>query len=291
MTRARSKSPAKADGQKIVAQPRRPGRAAKFDEVLALIDSARRRAYQAVNSELVGLYWELGAYIGKKIASAEWGDGVVDELAATIAREYPSMRGYTRPNLFRMRQFYEVYRADEKVAPLVRQLPWTHHLIILGQTKVSDERHLYMLAAVRGRWTKRELERQIRTGAALRGNANGMKFARGEGAPHATSGSENALKTTSSSPRSAPAQRIAESRGSCSAPFRPPWFATEGGVVKTSGRISDDLVGDHGISSRSRKRSSRSRPSCRGLSTLSLRSGRTTRPTAPSCTPIAWTPA
>jgi hypothetical protein len=39
--------------------------------------------------------------MSKKIASAEWGDGVVDELAATIARQYPRMRGYTRPNLFR----------------------------------------------------------------------------------------------------------------------------------------------------------------------------------------------
>jgi hypothetical protein len=107
----------------------------KFDEVLALIEAARRRAYQAINTELVGLYWELGAYISKKIASAEWGDGVVDELAATIAGQYPGMRGYTRRNLFRMRQFFEVYRGQKKVSPLVTQLPWTHHLIILGQTK------------------------------------------------------------------------------------------------------------------------------------------------------------
>lgn len=82
-------------------------------------------AGEEVARELVALYWELGAYISKKIASAEWGDGVVDELAATIAREYPGMRGYARPNLFRMRQFYEAYRGDEKVSPLVRQLPWT----------------------------------------------------------------------------------------------------------------------------------------------------------------------
>ena len=82
----------------------------QFDEVLALIEAARARAYQAVNTELVGLYWQLGEYISGKIASAEWGDGVVDELAAAIAREYPGMRGYTRRNLFRMRQFYEAYR-------------------------------------------------------------------------------------------------------------------------------------------------------------------------------------
>lgn len=104
--------------------------AGRFDEVLALIEAARRRAYQAVNTELVSLYWELGEYISNKIANAEWGDSVVDELAATIARRYPGMRGYTRRNLFRMRQFFEAYRGAKKVSALLTQLPWTHHLLI-----------------------------------------------------------------------------------------------------------------------------------------------------------------
>src|SRR5882724_9135033 len=140
----------------------------KFEEVLALIESARRRAYQAVNSELVSLYWQLGEYISKKIASAEWGDAVVDELAATIARHYPGMRGYTRRNLFRMRQFFEAYQGDKKVSALLTQLPWTHHLLILAQAKLPEERVYYMLAALKGRWTSRELERQLATQAFRR---------------------------------------------------------------------------------------------------------------------------
>jgi predicted nuclease of restriction endonuclease-like (RecB) superfamily len=143
-------------------------RTAEFNEVLALIEAARRRAYQAVNAELVGLYWQLGEYISQKIESAQWGDSVVDELVAAIARQYPGLRGYTRPNLFRMRQFYEAYRGNEKVSPLVRQLPWTHHLIILSRARPPETREFYMLAAIRHRWTKRELERQILSGAALR---------------------------------------------------------------------------------------------------------------------------
>jgi hypothetical protein len=39
-----------------------------------------------------------------------------------------------------MRQFHETYQGDEKVVPLVRQLPWSHHLVILGQSKRSEER-------------------------------------------------------------------------------------------------------------------------------------------------------
>ena len=109
----------------------------RFAEVIALIEAARGRVYQAVNTELVAHYWELGEYISRKIASAEWGDGVVEELAADLARRYPGVRGYTRPNLFRMRQFSEAYRSNRRVSPLVRQLPWTHHLIILSQARPS----------------------------------------------------------------------------------------------------------------------------------------------------------
>lgn len=141
---------------------------ARFAEVIALIEAARARGYQAVNTVLVEHYWELGAYISRKISTAEWGDNVVDELAADLAKRFPGGRGYTRSNLFRMRQFFEAYRSLKKVAPLVRQLPWTHHLIILAQAKPVEAREFYILASVKERWSKRELERQIRTGAVLR---------------------------------------------------------------------------------------------------------------------------
>jgi predicted nuclease of restriction endonuclease-like (RecB) superfamily len=121
------------------------------------------------------LYWQLGEYIGRKIASAEWGAGVVDELAAALARRFPGLRGFTRSNLFRMRQFYEAYRGNAKVSPLVRQLPWTHHLILLSQAKPPETREFYMLTAIKEHWTKRELERQIQSGAVLRGAAASKK--------------------------------------------------------------------------------------------------------------------
>ncbi|MEZ4376302.1 MAG: PDDEXK nuclease domain-containing protein [Polyangiaceae bacterium] len=140
----------------------------RFAEVVALIETARARGHQAVNAVLVEHYWELGEYISRKIASAEWGDGVVKELAADLARRYPGTRGYTRPNLFRMRQFYEAYHGHRKVSALLRQLPWTHHLLILGQTKAVEAREFYILTAIKERWTSRELERQLRSGAVLR---------------------------------------------------------------------------------------------------------------------------
>jgi predicted nuclease of restriction endonuclease-like (RecB) superfamily len=134
-----------------------------FAEVVNLIHSARQRAFQAVNTTLIDLYWQVGAYISRKIESAEWGDGVVEQLAAYIARTQPGLRGFTRANLFRMRQFYETYRDDAKVSALPRQLTWTHNLIIISQSKRDEEREFYLRLAIKEKWSTRELERQFRT--------------------------------------------------------------------------------------------------------------------------------
>jgi predicted nuclease of restriction endonuclease-like (RecB) superfamily len=64
-----------------------------------------------------------------------------------------------------MRQLFEAYQGDPKLSPLVRELPWTHNLIILGQAKRPEEREFYLRMAVQQRWGKRELERQLRVGA------------------------------------------------------------------------------------------------------------------------------
>jgi predicted nuclease of restriction endonuclease-like (RecB) superfamily len=132
-----------------------------FSEVVRLIVLAREKALKAVNTELIDIYWQIGATISRKIEAAEWGAGTVDELARYIAMTQPGIRGFSRPNLFRMRQFYEAYSEASVVSPLVRQLPWSHHLIILGQSKRPEEREFYMRLAIQERWSKRELERQV----------------------------------------------------------------------------------------------------------------------------------
>ena len=140
-----------------------PSPVAGFDEIVQLITVARQRAYQAVNTTLIDLYWHIGERISHRIAAADWGDGVVDQLAAHIAQTQPTAQGFTRRNLFRMRQFYETYRDDLKVSPLVTQLPWTHNLIILSQSKRAEEREFYLRMAAQEKWGKRELERQIKS--------------------------------------------------------------------------------------------------------------------------------
>ncbi len=127
-----------------------------------MIEGSRQRALQAANTELVTLYWQVGEHISRKLESAEWGDGVVDQLAQHLSRTQPGLRGFTRRNLFRMRQFFETYRDDEKVSALLTQLPWTHNLIILGQAKRPEEREFYLRMAIQEKWSTRDLEQQFR---------------------------------------------------------------------------------------------------------------------------------
>jgi predicted nuclease of restriction endonuclease-like (RecB) superfamily len=158
------KRPGPRSRRKLSVATRVESQTATFAAVVRLIEEARARAYQAVNKELVGLYWRVGQYISRKIAAAEWGDSVVDHLARHLARTMPGLRGFTRRNLFRMRQFYETYASDKKVSPLVTQLPWTHNLLVLGQCKRSEEREFYLRQSIRECWGKRELERQLKIG-------------------------------------------------------------------------------------------------------------------------------
>jgi predicted nuclease of restriction endonuclease-like (RecB) superfamily len=158
---SRKTTPAQA--QAMVAAPSLPpAHERSFREVLEMIEAARARAYQAVNTELIDLYWRVGEYISRKIETAAWGQGVVIELATYLQRHHPNLRGFTRASLFRMRQFFDTYRNDKKVAALLRQLKWTHHLMILGRCKAADERQFYIRMSVREGWTSRDLDRQLK---------------------------------------------------------------------------------------------------------------------------------
>lgn len=132
-----------------------------FAEIVALISTSQQDAYRAVNTILINLYWQVGEYISRKIEAAEWGDGTVESLAKFIAHSQPGLRGFSRRNLFRMRQFYEAYRDTPIVSALLTQLPWTHHLIILGQSKRPEEREFYIRMAAQEHWSSRQLERQF----------------------------------------------------------------------------------------------------------------------------------
>ena len=157
-----SKSPKKSGPRPPVqATVSRSPSPTEFDEILSLIEVARQRAFAAVNTALIDLYWSIGEYISRKLESATWGEGVVQQLANHIARKHPDLKGFNQRNLFRMRQFYETYQGDEKLSALLTQLSWTHNLLILSRSKRPEEREFYLQMAIREQWSSRDLERQL----------------------------------------------------------------------------------------------------------------------------------
>jgi predicted nuclease of restriction endonuclease-like (RecB) superfamily len=134
----------------------------QFTEVVSLIKQARYRAFKAVNTELINLYWEIGRYIAVRTEQEGWGKGTVQQLAAYIAQTEPDLKGFSDKNLWRMKQFYETYREDEKLATLWRELSWSHNRLIFP-LKTSEERLFYLHLTVKERLSVRELERQIQT--------------------------------------------------------------------------------------------------------------------------------
>jgi predicted nuclease of restriction endonuclease-like (RecB) superfamily len=151
--------------------------AAEFAEILRIIHAGRAKAFEAVNVALIDTYWAVGAHLARKVSAAGWGRGIVQELATWLAAQVPDLKGFSSSNLWRMKQFYEVYQNDENLAPLVRQLSWTHNLIILGQSKQPEEREFYLRLAVRAKWSKRELQRQIESAAFERTVLSDLKLA------------------------------------------------------------------------------------------------------------------
>ena len=135
-----------------------------FNEVVGIIEKARERAYRKVNEELILMYRDIGKYISEHAENATYGDSFVDGLADFFAKNYPDLKGFNRRGLYRMKQFYELYKDDEKVSPLVTQLSWTHHLIIMSACKSAEERLFYMTLCIKERYSKRELQRQIDSG-------------------------------------------------------------------------------------------------------------------------------
>lgn len=155
-----SKAPKKKTNLPQPASPT-PSSQADFEEVLRLIDVARGRAVAAVNKELINLYWSIGEHISSKVAAEGWGKGTVEALAEYIRRRQANARGFSARNLWHMMQFFETYRDQSKLAPLVRELSWTHNLLILSRCKRDEEREFYLRLCQREKWGKRELERQL----------------------------------------------------------------------------------------------------------------------------------
>jgi predicted nuclease of restriction endonuclease-like (RecB) superfamily len=86
---------------------------------------------------------------------------VVTELANFIQTQEPEIKGFSDKNIWRMKQFYEIYKDFPKLSTLLREISWSHNLAIFSRCKTSEEREFYLKLAKQESYSFRELERQI----------------------------------------------------------------------------------------------------------------------------------
>lgn len=132
-----------------------------LDKLKEEIITARKKAYQTVNRQLVELYLRIGKDIYEKIEISKWGAGIVERLTKDLQREFPDMKGFSIQNLWRMKQMYQAYKDYPILSPLVRELPWTHNVVILHHTRSMEEKEFYLKTCLNERWSYRELERKL----------------------------------------------------------------------------------------------------------------------------------
>ena len=124
-----------------------------------IIEQARQRVYQAVNSEMVQAYWHIGRLIVEDEQQgqqrATYGKQQLQQLSEQLTREYG--KGFDVTNLRTMRRFYQSFPIRDAVR---LELSWTHYRVLL-RLENPHARDWYMQETLEQNWSARALERQI----------------------------------------------------------------------------------------------------------------------------------
>lgn len=89
-----------------------------FEQVHAIIHLHRSRALKVVNNESLLICWNVGQYVSQKLRQSQWGGKVVTQLSEYLRTQDPSLKGYSRRNIYNMVSFFETYSSPEFVALL-----------------------------------------------------------------------------------------------------------------------------------------------------------------------------
>src|SRR5690606_25825509 len=98
-----------------------------LESIKRLVHRARYVAQRRVNTELLRLYWQIGATIIERQKTAPWGSKVLSRLSADLRTEFPGVKGFSPANLTYMRRFAEAWPDPDAIGQRpVGQLPWGH---------------------------------------------------------------------------------------------------------------------------------------------------------------------
>lgn len=126
------------------------------------IRGTQLKASLSVNSILIELYWDLGREIVSKQEKSQWGSNIVEQLSIDLKHEFPEINGFSRRNLYAIRQWYLFYKQEFEFVPqVVAQIPWGHNRLIISKVKEIDAALFYTRATIEEGWGRDVLESQI----------------------------------------------------------------------------------------------------------------------------------
>jgi predicted nuclease of restriction endonuclease-like (RecB) superfamily len=153
------------------------------------IQAAQIKAATRVNTELLRLYWALGADIAAKQQTTAWGEGLIPRFAKDLKVAFPHLTGFSTRNLFYIRKWYLFYQELGQIVPqlegqlenaIVPQLaaqlqtpenelvaiffaiPWGHHRHVIDQCPTVDEAIFYLKKTVQNNWSRDALRQQMK---------------------------------------------------------------------------------------------------------------------------------
>ena len=126
------------------------------------IRKAQNKVAFTINSQLLELYWELGRELTVKQQDSSWGSKFIERTAKELRETFPQIKGFSRRNLYAMRQWYLFYSQESEIVPQdVAQIPWGHNRLIIGKTKDLEEAKFYVNEVINNGWDRDTLEVQI----------------------------------------------------------------------------------------------------------------------------------
>ena len=140
--------------------------------LLDLKEKVRRtqlKASMAANSVLIDFYWELGKEIVRLETGNHWGTKLIEQLSIDLKLEFSQIKGFSRRNLYAIRQWYLFYSSCYEFVPqAVAQLPWGHQRLIINKIKDVELAIKYADACCENSWSRDTLEANINSNYHLR---------------------------------------------------------------------------------------------------------------------------
>lgn len=131
-------------------------------EIKSKIRLARNQVALSVNSHLLQLYWDIGKNISEKQEKSKWGSNFIEKIAQDLKREFPEMTGFSRRNLYAIRQWYQFYSSTYEFVPqAVAQIPWGHNRLIISKVKDTEKAVFYAKQTLKEGWNRDTLEIQL----------------------------------------------------------------------------------------------------------------------------------